>query len=460
MTPAIAARVIGAAADLALVLDSEGIIQDLSLGDLGVSRALCEPWIGQRWLDTVATDSRNKVELLLKEARASRGALVRGREINQRVKGNADVPLRFSAVRLHERGRILAIGRDLRALSNLQQQLVGAQQSMEREYSRLRHAETRYRMLFQIASEGVLIVDAATMKVTECNPVASRLLQDTAPRLAGRTLSTLFTPESWNEVRELLGSAQLAVGAAPIIAQLAHDQSDVQVAASVFRQGGSSLFLLRISGQGGSPTEANPRDSQILEVIESLPDAFVMIDTDRRVLSANAAFVEMAQLAGEPQVRGEPLDRWLGRAGGDLNILLANLREHGSVRNFGTVIRGEYGLTEQVDVSAVAAMESGRACYGLVVRQASSPFSLDTGGSPVLPRSVEQLTALVGRVALKEIVRETTDLIERLCIEAALKVSGDNRASAAQILGLSRQSLYSKLRRHDLGGDDDAEGQA
>jgi hypothetical protein len=68
-----------------------------------------------------------------------------------------------------------------------------------------------------------------------------------------------------------------------------------------------------------------------------------------------------------------------------------------------------------------------------------------------LPRSVEQLTELVGRVSLKEIVRETTDLIERLCIEAALNITGDNRASAAEVLGLSRQSLYSKLHRYGLG---------
>ncbi|NDC59850.1 MAG: transcriptional regulator PpsR, partial [Alphaproteobacteria bacterium] len=65
--------------------------------------------------------------------------------------------------------------------------------------------------------------------------------------------------------------------------------------------------------------------------------------------------------------------------------------------------------------------------------------------------SVEQLTELVGRVSLKEIVRETTDLIERLCIEAALNITGDNRASAAEVLGLSRQSLYSKLHRYGLG---------
>jgi DNA-binding NtrC family response regulator len=83
-------------------------------------------------------------------------------------------------------------------------------------------------------------------------------------------------------------------------------------------------------------------------------------------------------------------------------------------------------------------------------------------GSVAVPtRSVEQLTELIGRVPLKDLVREATDAIERLCIEAALDLTGDNRASAAEMLGLSRQSLYVKLRRYglgDLGGDDAGEG--
>ena len=54
-------------------------------------------------------------------------------------------------------------------------------------------------------------------------------------------------------------------------------------------------------------------------------------------------------------------------------------------------------------------------------------------------------------------MRETTDVIEKLCIEAALELTGDNRASAAEMLGLSRQSLYSKLRRFGLGDGGDAD---
>ena len=78
-------------------------------------------------------------------------------------------------------------------------------------------------------------------------------------------------------------------------------------------------------------------------------------------------------------------------------------------------------------------------------------------GGKELPRSASELTELVGRLPLRDIVRETTDLIEQLCIEAALDLTGDNRASAAEMLGLSRQSLYIKLRRFgikDTPGDD------
>ena len=67
------------------------------------------------------------------------------------------------------------------------------------------------------------------------------------------------------------------------------------------------------------------------------------------------------------------------------------------------------------------------------------------------PQSLRDMTELIGRVPLKELVRETSDIIERLCIEAALKTTNDNRASAAELLGLSRQSLYVKLRRYGAG---------
>lgn len=80
-------------------------------------------------------------------------------------------------------------------------------------------------------------------------------------------------------------------------------------------------------------------------------------------------------------------------------------------------------------------------------------FTLRT--TAVLPQGKPRLTPassraevseLLGRLSLRDIVQESAELVERLCIEAALEMSGNNRAAAAKLLRLSRQSLYTKLR--------------
>jgi len=57
---------------------------------------------------------------------------------------------------------------------------------------------------------------------------------------------------------------------------------------------------------------------------------------------------------------------------------------------------------------------------------------------------------LVGSATLKDIVAETTNVVERMCIETAVELTMNNRVAAAEMLGLSRQSLYVKLRKYDL----------
>jgi len=193
-----------------------------------------------------------------------------------------------------------------------------------------------------------------------------------------------------------------------------------------------------------------------------VPDAFVVTDPQGRVLTANAAFVEMTQIAKGERVQDESLDRWLGGTGVDLSVLLANLRQHGAVRLFATTLRGGLGTSIPVEISATSVTQGEHPCLGFTIRDVGRRLAPEPARrSRELPRSASQLTELVGRVPLKDIVGETTDLIEQLCIEAALELTQDNRASASEMLGLSRQSLYVKLRRYglgDLGGDAEKHG--
>lgn len=443
------------AADVALIVDSEGVIEDLSFGSDTLSSDEYSHWLGRPWIETVAADSRAKVEELIRDAGSE--SPTRGREINHQGTGGQVVPIRYSALRVGDRGRIVAIGRDLTAMAALQQQLVKAQQSMEREYARLRHAETRYRLLFQISSEPVLIADALSQRIVDANPAAGDLVGSANVRLIGEDLLDLFEADDRERVRQLLAEVRFAGKSEGQSARLARNGAELAVSASLFRQENTAHYLIRLVPAASHPPRLARPEANLTRVVESLPDCFVVAGPDRRILSANQAFLEIAQIASEQMARGELIDRWIGRAGVDINVLMANLREHGSIRNFGTVVRGEYGTTEEVELSAVAALDGEEPCYGFVMRPAARRFAADTRGTEGLPRSVEQLTELVGRVPLREIVRDTTDIIERLCVEAALQMTGDNRASASQLLGLSRQSLYAKLRRYGLGDDQDDE---
>ncbi|MCX7891289.1 MAG: transcriptional regulator PpsR [Burkholderiales bacterium] len=455
-----AGRLISAAADVALVVDREGVIRDLSFGsdELALDSAEAN-WVGQRWAETVTVESRPKVEALLREAGAQSAA--RWRQLNHPSPRGEDIPILYSAIRLGREGNLVALGRDLRTVAALQQRLVAAQQSLEREYSRLRDVETRYRLLFQLSSEAILVVDAATQRIVEANPAAGRVLGEPAARLVGRAFPTGFTEEGARAVHALLATVRAAGRAEDVRARLA-DGGECVVSASLFRQENAALCLVRLApaGPDGAATRLPQASHALLEAVQRLPEGFVVTDADGRVVAANRAFLELVQLATEEQARGESLDRWFGRPGVDFNVLVANLRQHEAVRLFGTILRGEYGSVVEVEVSAVVARRGEDTWLGFSMRDVGRRLGAGAPGRPDLPRSVEQLTELIGRVSLKDLVRDTVDVVERLCIEAALELTRDNRASAAEMLGLSRQSLYVKMRRYGLGDLDGVETQA
>ena len=471
LSAVMAGRLIAAASDVAMIIDDKGVIRDLAFGSEDLQREGYHAWLGKPWADTVTVESRPKVEALLRDSRSN--AAPRWRHINHPSVDGADLPLSYSAITLPQQAgrskagaRSVVFGRDLRASAALQQRLISAQQAMERDYWRLRHMETRYRSLFQVASEAVLILDAITGKLEEANPAAQALFGALASR-PGWMLSDSFeldpSAKPSTSVLAMLGRVSATGHGEHVEARLAGHAGELRISASLFRQEKTAHLLVRVAPlDAARSADQNPGQSAMLKLIENAPDAFVVTDLDGLILTANHAFIDLAQLAAETQVRGQSLERWLGRTGVDLNVLISNLRQRGAVRLFATVMRGEYGASTEVEISGVAIPEGEQPCLGFTIRDVSRRLPGEvrtTGAGREMPRSVGQMTELVGRVPLKDIVRDTTDLIEQLCIEAALELTHDNRASAAEMLGLSRQSLYVKLRRFNIGDLTPASGE-
>jgi len=454
------AELVAASADIAVLLDKDGVVRGVSCENESIGRAGPDDWNGQLWGDTVTIESRQKIAELIADAKKT--GKIRWRQVNHPVAGGADVPVTYCTIALHEDGRILALGRDLSSLAELQQRMVRNEQTIERELIRIRAVETRFRALFQLAAEAVLIADLNSLKVVEANPAAIEMFANGTRRIVGRSLLDLSVPEDRGILERMLTEARGSPRVDDVAIRLATSKLSVRVATSLFRQDGAGYLLLRLSTAATddqSPTHSGHR-SLAVSVLEHLPDAIVLCDDNRRILFANASFLDLVEMGVENQIRAEPIGRWLGRVKVDEDILFANLREHDTVRRYATAIRGEYGTVSHVEISGVAFRAGDTTNVCLSMRRLPRESTQPPPQGDVLPRSIEQLTGLVGRVPLKELVRETTDIIERMCIEAALELTGDNRASAAEMLGLSRQSLYVKLRRYGINeaeGDVDAD---
>jgi transcriptional regulator PpsR len=457
VTPDSAEKLIASLSDIAIVVDGAGVIHDVVTNDTDLAREVGEGWRGRPWIEIVTPESRPKVEDLI--GRALKGSPSQAREINHPTERGIDLPIRYSAVALGRTGRVIVVGRDLRRLSALQRKLVETQDILERDYSRYRAAETRYRMLFHVTTDPVLIVDGATLRITEANPAAIQQLAPVSDRLVNRTVLSCFDYDSGQLLESALKTAR-RTGAVPgVEGRLATSGAVFQVSVSVFRQEQEVSFLLQLLPMPGSQALAAAGAVQdVARVIEQMPVAFVVIDEDWRVTEANQAFLELVHLASKEQILGQGIGKWLGRPGVDMELLMARLRESQNVRSFPTILRGSFGGSEDIEVTAVSTLSGQSPVYGLLMHRAlMQPAAAVREPNPYT--SVDQVTELVGRVSLKDMVRESADIIEKLCIEAALKRSGDNRASAAQMLGLSRQSFYAKMRRHGLGNlngmDDD-----
>ena len=455
-----AAKLVAASSDIALVLNDEGIIQDMAIQPSDLSSELegYGRWFGRAWSDTVSAEGQPKVVGMLDDAR--RNATSVWRQLTHQTLGGRDVPILYSVVRLGAGERFVAIGRDMRAVSTLQQRLIDAQMSMERDYAKQRFAETRYRLLFQSSAEPVVILDGGSFKVVEANPAAVALLERGAKRVVGRPFVELFAAPSRHRVQQLLAESRGGARTQDEGFALT-DAGEVALASALFRQDASSLLLVRLIRPSepirrGVATTGN-EGQRLAEWVQASPDAFVVTSAGGDIVAANSAFAEMAQVADTGDLVGATLERWFGRPGVDLDLATMNLRQHGTLRLFSTVIRGSQGSHTDVEVSAVALGQGKEATFAYAIRDVGRRVSAPTRPTQDLPHSAQQLTELIGRVPLKELVRETTDVIEKLCIEAALELTGDNRASAAEVLGLSRQSLYVKLRRFglDAAGDGD-----
>jgi transcriptional regulator PpsR len=437
-------RVKFAQPDITLTLDTDGVIQSASLANPFEDEATIA-WLGRPWVETASGLGGDRIRRMVEDARSSGFSAFR--QVTQRLPSGREVSVEYTTVRLGGEAGFLAIGRNLQAVVELQTRLLATQQAREQDYWKLRDIETRSRLFFDQANEAVLLVQPETLQVIEANPAAIHAIGIAT----GDKLLDQVAPADRAAFEALLLRAREQGRTPGILCRLGAAAQSWTVRATLMNEAAQPVILLQLVPVGGSSLRpAGSLAGAIETLLERLPQGFAELDAAGALRHANRALLTLLQMPDERAVLGKPLQRWLSRPGADAGVLLGMLQRHDTVRFFPTTLIGEFGAETEVEISAATGAAGNGQAIGLLVHDVSRRLPAQETQKELL-QALARLNTEIGRTPMPVLVRGIADLVETRCIETALELSHGKRSLAAELLGLSRQSLYAKLHRLAIG---------
>jgi PAS domain-containing protein len=110
---------------------------------------------------------------------------------------------------------ILMLGRDLRPIAEMQQQLVMAQIVLERDYETQREMDTRYRVLMDATRDAVVLVAMNNGRIADLNASAAVMLGGSRQELVGAAIAQEFEGRRRSEFLESLTNIASANSVSP-----------------------------------------------------------------------------------------------------------------------------------------------------------------------------------------------------------------------------------------------------
>ena len=449
--PEMVSEIVATASDITIVLNSRREIHWVLVSPQHRSFGTLDHWVGKPVDDVLTIESRSKLDARLSSLRAGAGGSV-SVELNHAESTIWELPVRYTLHRVAADDSILMLGRDLRPIAEMQQRLVNAQLALERDYEAQREMDTRYRALMEVTRDAIVLVSMSNGRIEDINGVAAKLLGGARSEFIGSSIAQEFEGRRRGELLESMASLAVADAVTPIELQSRRSQRHVMLFPTVFRAAGERLLLCRIDAAEAVPAVPEELAENLGRLFHDGVDAIAFIGADGLIRAANESFLNLTDAASQSTVQGRSMADFLVRGAVDLKVLLDNAKRAGRMRLYATKLATAFAGQVAVEISASYLNDRPNAVIALVIRDASRAETLRRPSLVGGEEGSRSLVELVGSSTLKDIVAETTDVVEKLCIETAVELTRNNRVAAAEMLGLSRQSLYVKLRKYGLIG--------
>lgn len=442
--------IIARAFEVALVISASGHVTHVMSNPDFSARQAVTAWSDAPIHTTLTVESVPKFDTRLKNFLEGAGTSLPV-ELNHRAtEHHAELPMRYSFHKIGPHGSVLMLGNDLRSVADMQQQLVAAQIALENDYEVQREHDIRFRVLLESSNTATLLVSVKSGTIIACNGAAEKLFGKPRDTLVDSVFAREFDQPGQGDILDRLVSAATEQSTSPVAAKSVHSNSRLSLSPILFRGAKGQMLLCKIKTAGKPDTTVDQMHARFAELYQHGVDGMVFVDSAGHILSANEAFPRLAEITHIPAIQGRSLAEFLLRGSVDLNVILENARRTGSMRLYATKLVSEHGTERAVEISTTQLNAGGQVIYGLVIRDSRRA---DPGGIPtkaITDVDMQSVIELIGGQSLKDIVAKTTDVVEKMCIDTAVEMTANNRVAAAEMLGLSRQSLYVKLRKYGL----------
>ena len=446
--------VLATSSDIAVLLNSDTKISSILVNKAEKSYGNLDHWIGRKITDFLTTESIPKIKSAIDKLENGETVLY-GLELNHVDNAYWQFPIKYNIHRLGKDGQIILLGRDLQTISENQQRFVKAQIASEESIEEKRELEAHFKVLLTKTTDALAFINAKSGEIIFSNPAFQELFFNDDFKDEKTEMESFIAGNS--ERKGFMEKLSIAAhGSYDISEELETTSGEVifSITPNVYRAAGQQIIICQFFPKTIRKQGEKELTENLLATFHNSSDAIIFTDIKGSIQYTNERFLDLTNTSHKNEVIAQNLSDFLGRGEIDLAIMLENVMKSGAVKIYSTHLKSSFGTKIDIEASVSRNNSDANGLIAFIVREVLSPSGREEASKVYsrLEHSQDEVAAkeLVGSATLKEIVTDTTDVIEKICIEAALGITNNNRAAAADLLGLSRQSLYVKLSKFEM----------